>query len=680
LASEAHPGGPPRRWARIGALLALVWLGVLAAGYVAVHNPITARVALAAGGTLLAILAVAVMVGASGAIGRLIMRRLDGYSAPESAALQALAGLAVISILVMAAGLLHLVPPRWLAWALTVALAAALHRPLIAWARELADGLKAACAPLDDRAARWLRWGALALLALAVVLALAPPTKWDALTYHLAGPELYIEQGGMVSVPENHFLGFPMLVQMLYLWLMVLAGDTAPALLHAAFGGAMLLTLIGFAGRAGRPSAGWLAAAALLASESIWGEFSWPYNDLALMAYALAAVILLLDLPPGGERMRRVVWAGVMTGCMLGVKYTAAPYTVGVGLLALWSARRRGLAAMLREAALVTVVAAAVFAPWLAKNWIVDSNPVSPFVWGTRGLDELDQWHYLRPDTGLGLGQVIVLPVQVPIFGQEGGVFQGDTGPLVFALLPLVGVGWRRRDAAGRAMISGLAVYALPGVLSWLAGAATSWFLLQTRLLYPVFPALALIGGLGVEGLTGDPSLKDLGRIVRGIALAAVAVACLASAQVFLRASPLRVMTGLQPRDDYLLDQLQAHYAAMQAVNQLDEDAKVLFLWEPRTYYCERECIPDSIINQWWHDRQVYGDPSAIAGAWQTAGYTHVLVFEAGGRFLIEEERYDPMDERDWQALGELRGTALLKVWDELDSYTLYELAGQGSK
>lgn len=55
-----------------------------------------------------------------------------------------------------------------------------------------------------------------------------------------------------------------------------------------------------------------------------------------------------------------------------------------------------------------------------------------------------------------------------------------------------------------------------------------------------------------------------------------------------------------------------------------------------------------------------------------------MLIYEAGGRFLIEKEPYDPMTEADWDALATLREQALEPVWDEIGSYTLYRLVEVG--
>lgn len=654
---------------RIGPLLAVVWLGVLAVGFFVFQPPLGQRVVLALGRRLLDVASVAALVGLGGAVGRVLLADLADLTPGERAAIQALIGLAAISVAVLLLGQIGAYPPIWLAWLVTLGLLSGLYRPTLGWLTDVRAALAEALTPLDDPLERWLRRAVIGMAVLLVPLALLPPTKWDALVYHLAAPQTYLAAGRIVPVLENHHFGFPQLVESLFLWLMRLSSPQAAALLHGSVGGLLALMLLGLARRVGRPGVGWLALAAMLASDSIWGEFHWPYNDLALMAYTLGAAILLL-----GDSDRRLLWGGALIGGMMGVKYTAAPFTVGLAVMLIWLRRGQGWRAVVRSLALVVGAALLAFSPWLLKNWLIDGNPLSPFVWGSAAFDDLDAWFYLRPGTGLRPVEVLFYPVQASIFGQEGGTLQSAAGALVFGLLPLAAIGWRRRRPDTRRILTAFSVVAAVGYIWFLAEIAVSWFLAQTRLLFPVFPLLAFAGAVGLSDLAADDRLRVPAGVARFVTAVVVGVMAAAYGVDVVRTNPLPVLAGFETEDSYLTRQLQAYYLTMEQINQLPADARVLFLWEARTYYCHRDCVPDSLINRWWHDQQTFGDPAAIAADWQEAGFTHVLIFEAGGRFLIEQEPYDPLTEDDWAALADLREKALTPVWAELDSYTLYEL------
>ena len=587
----------------------------------------------------------------------------------------------------MAIGLLGFFPPSWLGWLAMASLLAVLYETALEWLRNIGRSLRVIFGPEPDVFTRWLRNGSAFLLLLALLLAMAPPTQWDALTYHLAGPRLYLQADGIISYPQNHFLGFPQGVEMLYLWLMILARPQAAALLHWCFGAAMLMLVLGFSQRLGRPSAGWIAGGTLLVSETLWEEFSWPYNDLALMAYMTAALVVVWIWNRKRHQYSPLVLAGILVGLALGTKYTAAGVAVGLGVLVLWLSRRDGLSRITRVGLVLTVPALLVFAPWLVKNAILDGNPFSPFVWGTSAFDSFDQWYYLRPGTGLSMLSLLFAPLQGTIIGSDRvAPYGASSGVLMLSLLPVAALGWRQRSDSERSIVNSLLIFSLPPYLIWLAGLATSWYLIQMRLLFPIFPALALVGGFGLAGLRGINLRPNVGRLLRPLVIAILAVAVFNASWEFVRTDPLRVVFGIQSEEDYLAQAMGVDYLAMQQVNALPQDAKVLFLWEPRTFYCEHICIADSLINQWWHDRQLESDPHKIAEQWREQGVTHILIRDLGMNFLVHEEaKFGSLSEADVAALDEVRQDDLTLLWNFVSAgydgkpqavYSLYEIKG----
>lgn len=676
------------------AIMAAVWLLALVVAYYArYHNPLGAdRIAELQYATwkvegiepsqvigalldgLRNLLAAGGLVLAGGAMGRVLMPRLDKVSASERVSLQGLLGLGLLALPVLMIGMLGLFPAPWLAWIVMVGLLAALRKPLLGWLADCRNGLRMVLGTVGDGLSRWLRRGVIVLLAVALVLAFAPATKWDSLTYHLAGPAYYLKVGRIASFPENHFLNFPQTISMLYLWLLNLAGPPAAALLHGVIGWLLILLILGLAYRHERPLAGWLAVTALLSAETIRGLLAWAYNDLALMAFIFAALMLLLIWDDVGRRnVRYLVGAGVFVGLAMGTKYTAAGGSAGMGVLALWLARRDGAKAMFRAVGVLGGVAALVFAPWLIKNVMTEGNPIAPFGTGTIAFDALDQWYYLRPGTGASLVRLPAIPLEATLRGREDSEYQASTGPLLLGLLPLVIAHWRQRPDWQRRLIISLLAFILPTYLIWLYGVRTSWFLTQTRLLYPIFPALAVVVGLGAAELRHLHLRFDLKPLVALAVIITLIGSLLDSAVTFIASDSLRAIVGLQNEEDYLRQALPDHYPAMEAVNDLPPGARVLFLWEPRIYYCQRECLPDSMIDLWWHDRQTVGDPAAIARQWADQGMTHVLIWNSGGQFLFTMEPFDPLTAEDMEALKSLQGNALIPIWEGF-GYTLCEL------
>jgi hypothetical protein len=84
---------------------------------------------------------------------------------------------------------------------------------------------------------------------------------------------------------------------------------------------------------------------------------------------------------------------------------------------------------------------------------------------------------------------------------------------------------------------------------------------------------------------------------------------------------------------------LGAHYAATQQINEtLPPDSKVVFLWEPRSYYCQPDCRPDSILDEFPHLVYQHGSAANIAQVWRDEGVSHVLVHRNGLDFMLVEQ------------------------------------------
>jgi hypothetical protein len=550
-----------------------------------------------------------------------------------------------------------------------------LNRTIRDWIRDLKQSIDAVWRDWKpDIQSRWIISILLGMLGLALLLTLAPPTHWDTLTYHLEGPRSYLREGRIAPLSDNHFLGFPQTLEMLYLWLVILAGPRAPALLHWCFGVLAMLLVAGIARRFKQPQAGLIAIVSFLVCESAWAQFGFAYNDLGATAFVTGAAACLIAWD-GNHRLKLLMLAGVFVGLAMGTKYTSAGAAIGAGMLTIWLARRHGIWHSVRALGIVTSAAVIVFLPWLIKDAVLYGNPIAPFIWGTSGFDSLDQFYYLRPGTGLEAIELVLAPIQGTIFGRDGLAPYGSTaGPLIVTLVPLVAFGWRRRPAEQQMLVSGLIVFVMPAYFVWLAGAATSWFLVQTRLLYPLFPLAGLLGGIGVVHLASINIQLNPGRIANLAIMLATVCSGVRYAIVTVRANPVPVALGLVSEADYLRESLGTYFLAMERINGLPDNARIQFLWEPRTYYCLRDCVPDSMINQWWHDRRVMGDPETIVAHWRNDGVTHILIFESGYRFLRDEEPHESMNDSDIEALDWVRKNEMTLVWAAGDSFSLYEL------
>lgn len=213
-----------------------------------------------------------------------------------------------------------------------------------------------------------LGWCALHVL----LRAWAPPAGWDAVSYHLSIPRLYLEAGGLTRLPWLLHSNWPHLMEVLYALPLSLGLHEGPALVH----GALSLALAGSVWGQSR----W--AAAILAAQPVFMEVAGqPHADGAL---ALFCWLSALTLHRGGSSALAGLLAGLGFACKL---QGAAP----AAALLLWTLWKRGP----REAASFLLAAAAPAAPWLVRSWLWPFGP-----WGDASvsawLTEVSRWRFPR--------------------------------------------------------------------------------------------------------------------------------------------------------------------------------------------------------------------------------------------------------------------------------------------
>jgi hypothetical protein len=74
----------------------------------------------------------------------------------------------------------------------------------------------------------------------------------------------------------------------------------------------------------------------------------------------------------------------------------------------------------------------------------------------------------------------------------------------------------------------------------------------------------------------------------------------------------------------------------MEIIDELPVNARLYSLFEPRSYSLPRDTQPDPINDDFFHDLYLYKTPAGIIDHWRQAGYTHILVYERGMEFVIE--------------------------------------------
>ncbi len=696
----------PRRYyaALVGGFL---WMVLVILLYYYVHRPITPAFVGAFGGAVLDSLSTLLLVVIAGGLGQAIRQRfinVDNLSAPEQLAMDGLGGFGVMAVLILLVGAINL---SFISMAgLLLVIVALTYRHSRAW-------LQAAWAwPRTWRFnTHWERGLAFFIgfnLVLAWLNALTPPTAFDSLTYHLVGPKLWVTEGRFISLPDNHFFAFPAIVHTLFSGQMALLFGriTAATTLQFAITILGLMAIGGFAARRFVPFTGILSTAIFLSGTSFWLLLARPYVDLVVMAFAAASFITIEQWREAEtDRTKWLMLAAVFVGLTMSAKYNAVAWGLIVGLFVLNYSWRDGVGALLKNSIIYGAVAAIVLAPWLLRNLALYDNPVYPFGPTTGQWDDLSNEFYFADNSDFlaTLWWVIAfIPLTSTFFGIGGADlfggnigFDATIGPLYVLLLPFLLWVWQTFDLAERRRLKSMTFLVSLSFVFWTAFSLRSSYGLQTRLVIYLFPPLIVMASVAFDRLRVLPEKPlNITFLVRTfIALVFVltfidhlvgirpreGVSTLEGTTTyshFLERRNLEYLAGIIDQSEYLEHNLGWYAPAIDAVNELPDDAHILFLWETRSLYCDEPrltCEEDTIIMRWWHDRRNIGTGTAeeIVNSWQARGISHVLIWESGRDFEFERNPlFTDADRAVWEDVPPL----LEVVWQGDSVYTLYQL------
>lgn len=463
----------------------------------------------------------------------------------------------------------------------------------------------------------------LPLLAGVVTLAasLAPPEFYDALLYHLAVPDRYVQHHGMLPIPGNYYAHYPANMGMLYAIGLLLRGGSLAQSLHWLCGAMAACALYASASRHLDRTTAILACAIFCLTPGIMLTATWAIADLCVTLFATLCFAAILNLWRGGER-RWLIAAGIFAGLALGTKYTAAvlvcaPAAAAIALRPAGSGsgpghRRR--AAL--EAALFAGIALALVAPWLARNAIIAGNPLAPYFSAGAGgegspPDVAGEMARRLPREGGApalAAHYLLAPWRATMTRMGQG---GYLGPVLLMLIPTL--------LLMRGLPAATAPVALMTAIGCVAWAVSSQVV---RYLFPLLPLAAILAAIAAR------------RLPRLVAVPALAWSLAYNMLLFMllieTIGSLRAVTGAEPAGDYLGRRV-TYYPAMAWLEiNAPPKARILFVGEGRTFYCPRECVASSPFDAPLLDRYAAesGSERALLARLRAEGFTHLLVSE----------------------------------------------------
>src|SRR4051812_33583283 len=207
--------------------------------------------------------------------------------------------------------------------------------------------------------------------ALLLLLALTPPTGYDALMYHLEAPRRFLELGGMAVLPDVEQGNMPLTVEMLYIIGMAFGSLEMANLTSLALAVLVVCAIFSFGRAFVDERVGLLAALVFLTSPSVSMFAPMPDIEFGMVLFEFMAVYAVARWV-GSQDRRYLLVAGLLSGFALGSKYLGGitPFALGVFLVAslVRTHRERSLSQMLGLILLFAVPAGLVAAPWYLKN------------------------------------------------------------------------------------------------------------------------------------------------------------------------------------------------------------------------------------------------------------------------------------------------------------------------
>jgi 4-amino-4-deoxy-L-arabinose transferase-like glycosyltransferase len=649
------------------ALFSIAWILVVILAYAVLHKPFTEALLLGIGKAAWRITIAGIVILLAGGIGNKIAQP-DTESSLAKATIQLAIGIGVESVVFLSIGSVTL--SLVVMFPLILSTIVIFHKSIIRWCSlwvEIKDLI-----PRKGISIKLLFWLTITILACNLLLALAPPLGFDALTYHLALPKFYILSHHITYTPDIIYWGMPQQTETLYTIGMAMAGTETGPIIGWMIGVVTIMGLMGFVAKRFSPSASWAVSACLLSGWSISDSLSRAYVEWPVMLCGVSFLVCM-DAWFRNSSYKNLVLGMVSAGLGLATKYTAGILLVAGIIIILIHSARRGWSCLFRNLTVGSLIAICISVPWLTKNILATGNPFYPLFFPSGAMDQIRLDFYRSGTSWNTWLQMLVLPWQATIWGIETGKgYMASIGPLFLGLSVLGGLNWAEKTDAQKVSIKTAGIISLVCFFIWAIGSRFVPLLIQSRLYFAFFPAWALLCGAGWYSLCKYKlHIISVERLVTTLIIVALGFNAIQTIGTTEKKDPLNVILGNHSEMEYLSANVGWYSIATRAITDLPSQSRVLMLWETRAFYCLPKCDPDEIIDRWFQAIRLWKTPEKVLSQWKQLGYTHILFSKIGADFIkvdISEYR-----DQDWTDLDTLLGKLLLEN-NFGNAYYLYKI------
>lgn len=460
----------------------------------------------------------------------------------------------------------------------------------------------------------------MALLTMHIIVnligSLAPVTSWDAVTYHLALPKVYLMNHKIFNLPF-HLSGFSANMSMLYLLGLLINGEVLANLINFLFSVLVVLLIFTFCKRFLTVKIGLLAATVYyampvvnLTSSSLMVDQGTTFF-LLLSLYAFYEWFILED-------KRFFIISAIFYGFTLGCKYTLLIFApLFLFFIVLKTHKQRvHLIKSLNFIAVFSVMSFIIFAPWLVKNLFFTGNPFYPFLgrfFPSRYLNlapiELYYLHVVPAAFKRNFTNLLFLPWNLTMVD----VWEDAIGPLYLIFIPFTFI-LKQVPKTIKRILSFSILYLFFSFYCLL------WS--HNRYLLPIFPLCSIVSAFVVYWLT------DKDKILKCF-ITSLLVFCVSFNLILLIGQnyfKFPVVLGFETREQYLSKRVPT-YETIKYLN-LSDDVKLVLFLDPRTYYSDKPYLWGEPTTQGLIDYSQFKDMREMLEKFNDLGISHLLVHE----------------------------------------------------
>jgi len=471
----------------------------------------------------------------------------------------------------------------------------------------------------------------LSLIISIVILSYVPPVSRDALTHHLAVPNLYLKHGSIYEIPELKVSYYPMNLDLLYLIPLSFGNDIIPKFIHFSF--ALMTAWLIFSYLKKRIDTSYaLFGVLLFLSLPVIIKLSITvYVDLGLYYFSTVSLVCLFKWIEKDFKIKYLIISAIWCGLALGTKYNGLIVSFLLSLFVPFiylrsiQNKKQTQGRAIGYSAVFVLVSIIVFSPWMIKNYIWKNNPIYPLydnlfnpkkvVPITIKATDPDspnsaknasvvkkpkgRWgHFVVRKIVYGekWWETALIPVRVFFQGKDDNpkYFDGRLNPLLFMLPFFAFIRLKKNVHPLRTEKKILVIFS--GLFLLFVFFQTD---MRMRWIGPIISPLVILAVLGLNEIItaiNEKCSRTVAKILKGCVI--VFITFLVSLNVFYIiglfkiVDPMSYISGRVGRDEYIEKYRPAYAVINYANHNIPDNAKIMCMFlGNRSYYIDREIV-----------------------------------------------------------------------------------------